>query len=103
MVCRCTDEEACVDEVTGEPCHWAEFQGGIVNIGDLGLCSFCAEAADAGDVDVLARIREVLHHSARRGPHAGTLPDPESEEEPLVQLYSDFEATQFLRTRAAGA
>jgi hypothetical protein len=103
MVCKCTDESACIDEVTGQTCSWAEFEDGIVSIGELGLCSFCAAAADAGDPEVLARIQEVMHHAVRRGPHAGTLPDTEGEDEPRVQLYSDYEATQFLRARAAGA
>lgn len=32
-VCGCTDDRACVDPVTGEPCHWVEDD----------LCSACAE------------------------------------------------------------
>lgn len=32
VACGCTDERACVDLVTGEPCHWVE----------PGLCSGCA-------------------------------------------------------------
>lgn len=89
MVCKCTDDNACVDEATGDTCAWADYDGAIVNVDGLGVCTFCAAAADAGDPEVLARIHEVVTR--------------EKATEPLVQLYSDYEATQYLRARAAGA
>lgn len=36
--CGCTEDEACVDDVTGDPCFWVEPD----------LCSACAEEAFTG-------------------------------------------------------
>ncbi len=37
-VCGCTDERACIDLATGEPCHWTR----------PGLCSACDELGGPG-------------------------------------------------------
>jgi hypothetical protein len=39
-ICGCTDDDACVDQDTGERCHWI-----IAN--NVATCSFCAEELGA--------------------------------------------------------
>jgi hypothetical protein len=36
-ICGCTDSNACIEEVTGEPCSWIEEP----TAGHPGLCSAC--------------------------------------------------------------
>lgn len=43
--CGCTEDEACVDDVTGDPCFWVEPD----------LCSACAE-----DVELVVEL-QVVH------------------------------------------
>lgn len=44
IICGCSDEDACVDDVTGETCGWAELDlTGIEGRQprELGVCTFC--------------------------------------------------------------
>jgi hypothetical protein len=76
--CGCTDNNACIDPETGEPCAWAE---GV----DIDICTRCAaialRMAEADEADVAQRI-----------------------DEPLVQLYSEGEANRAIAVmRAEGS
>lgn len=91
IVCGCTDDRACFDQQSGQTCAWVEFEPGLAQIDGKGLCSFCAYRADAGDVDVLRTLELAIRRGFTK----------EKSDEPLVQLYSDYEATEYLRARAA--
>jgi hypothetical protein len=74
VVCGCSEFDPCIDTVTGTICAWARR-------GAAPLCTFCAEiAADAGA-------------AFKRG-----FEEPD-QDEPMVQLYSAGQATEFLRER----
>jgi hypothetical protein len=47
IVCGCTDENACVDEATGERCAWVEAS----EVGPI--CSFCAEQFEDEDAPLV--------------------------------------------------
>jgi hypothetical protein len=51
-VCGCTDDHACIDCVTCEPCHWVEPD----------LCSVCAERQGAEDQERERDAQEIRAH-----------------------------------------
>lgn len=95
IVCGCSDFNPCIDERTGESCAWIEFQPGVTSFNKGGLCSFCAETR-VNDVDFVATAEAALRRGFEK-------PSNEEPDEPLVEIFSDYEATQYLRARSAGA
>lgn len=91
IVCGCTDSTACM--VDGQACSWVEIAPGVFEINGGGLCSFCAELAEAEPSgQFLDEVTEAFHRGFDK--------QPDSErEEPLVQLVTDHEADMFLRER----
>jgi hypothetical protein len=51
-VCGCTDDHACIDTVTCEPCHWVEPD----------LCSVCADRQGAEDQERERDAQEIRAH-----------------------------------------
>jgi hypothetical protein len=70
-VCGCTDDRACVDKETGEPCYWVMSD----------LCSICA--------DMLADMQDALDAGFSR-------PDGN---EPRVALATEADLNELLRGR----
>jgi hypothetical protein len=73
--CGCTEDAACVDERTGEVCRW------IVP----GVCSFCAD--QPATFESAMRLADAM----------------DAAEAPMVQLFTDAQASAYLRFRSAGA
>ncbi len=100
LVCGCTDEAACVDAATGETCAWIEIAPGVTAFNGRALCSFCAEENPAVIAEMAgSEFQAALHDALDRG--LGKPTDSERNE-PLVEVFSDHEASLFLRARRAG-
>jgi len=95
IVCDCTDDDACVDEIDGV-CEWVFVGPELLAIHDHGLCTFCTSHPDvwqADDEDIARMAQWAFEHGlTKRG-----------DDEPLVQLVSDAQANEFLKARRAGA
>jgi hypothetical protein len=95
--CGCTDENACIDPVTGEPCYWVD-TGGTGLRGDL--CSVCAyraiEETSLGLEQTDEEFVSLMHGALERG---FTKRDSNA---PLVEIYSDHEADLVIRERRKG-
>jgi len=53
--CECTDDQACVNDATGNPCHWLA----VDYEAHLGVCSECADSLERwheGDRRILAPV-----------------------------------------------
>lgn len=79
-VCGCSEFDPCVDEETGETCHWAEVDPNPQNFQALRpLCSFCKELQQAIQLSV---------DEGYNGPDG---------DEPLVQLATDGDLNEMIR------
>lgn len=73
--CDCTDENACLDEETGEPCYWER----------PGLCSVCAKVLAAMEESGALRV------------------DGSAGGEPRIEVYSEHEAQDYIERRRSMA
>ena len=79
-VCSCTEFDPCVDEETGETCHWAEVDPNPVDFqAARPLCSFCKALQDAVQLA-----------------YGEGYEQPDSDE-PLVQLATEGDLDEMIR------
>lgn len=92
--CACTDDNACLDPDTGEPCFWVTDYAGD-------LCSVCAKLAIAmsPELESARKDRAFLGEMQDALERGYTIDD---QDQPRIEIYSPHEAQQYIEeTRAA--
>lgn len=96
LICGCSEFAPCVDGASQETCGWAQFAPGVITLtGVQGICSFCAEV-NAPLMEDLARN---VHAGIVNALRLGHLKPPD--EPRLIELATDAEVNEILRTRRA--